>query len=188
MTGSFAVDLLRRVILVASVVALSSIEAADSKGAQVNSSVTPIGEVLYKASSGHRVDVFDLTKRYVFIEGDDYLARRDGRHQTEFAGPILYCTNAKYFCIRGGISAVVPRTLNRQTEWIFAHVACRSTDGLTQTGINRVTCTFRGATTEFAYERERGIVRYMRQGSGEPEFLLVGDHGLFATPNAAPSR
>ena len=79
MTGSFAVDLLRRVILVASFVTLASAEAPDSKDAQVNSSVTPSGEVLYKASSGHRVDVFDLTKRYVFIEGADYLARRDGR-------------------------------------------------------------------------------------------------------------
>jgi hypothetical protein len=139
-------------------------------------------EYLYKAESGRRVDVFNLTRRYTYLESDDYLDRRDGRHDTEFAGQIMYCVRTKYFCIRGGIYAVVPRVISGQTDWAFRDVTCHARTRLSDVGINEITCTFRGSGTAFKYEQKKGIISYSDTGAEATEFKLVGSRGLFGAP------
>ena len=139
-------------------------------------------EYLYKATGGRRVDVFNLTRRFAYLESDDYLDRRDGRHDTEFSGQIMYCVRTRYFCIRGGIYAVVPRLISGQTDWKYREITCHARTALSDVGINEITCTFRGGGTAFNYEQKKGIVSYSDAGAGATEFTLVGSRGLFGAP------
>jgi hypothetical protein len=140
---------------------------------------SPDREYLYAATVGRRVDVYDMVGRRVYTEGHEYLARRDGRHYTEFAGALLICTTSAYYCLRGGIYAVVPTTINGQSRWSSHDVRCQSSVPLQAQTVNTITCHFKSHWTRFQYEGDRGILSYVNSGD-EVEFKLVGERGLFS--------
>jgi len=138
-------------------------------------------EYVYQAKAGQRVDVFDLTKPFVYFESAEYLARRDGRHSGDLGGKVILCSNARYFCIRGGIYAAIPRELSKQTSWKRGGLSCHSQLGLSDKIKNDVTCALNGAATSFVYDKSRGILSYGSSAHMPDEFELVGTCGLFAS-------
>ena len=155
--------------------------------AEHNRRKTPDIEYLYKYKYGKRVDVFNTTKNYIYVESDDYIARRDGVHDTEFAGQIMYCTGSKYYCVRGGIYAVVPRLINGQTDWAFRNVFCHTKARISKFIINKITCKYRGIGTDFYYDKNKGIISYSNIGEPSSETILIGNVGLFGPTITHPS-
>ena len=144
-------------------------------------------EYIYKSTTDGRVEVFSLSKKFVYSEGAEYLLRRDGRHRGEFAGQIVICSSNRYQCIRGGVYAVVPAAPAGEEHWSFRGITCSADAPLSRNKGNTVRCTFRGMTTVFSYDVARGIVSYGNNGNNEREFELVGDRGLLASRPASPN-
>jgi hypothetical protein len=136
-------------------------------------------EIIYAATIGKAIDVYDLSRGVVFSEGAEYLSRRDGLHETEFAGRFVDCGTRAFYCIRGGLYAVVPKSIVGQNKWSSHSVRCRSQLPITQRSQNAISCTFKNRTTSFQYDVQRGIVSYKNLVASQPEFVLVGDRGLF---------
>src|SRR6266446_3846017 len=101
-------------------------------------------EYIYKSTTDGRVEVFSLSKKFVYSEGAEYLLRRDGRHRGEFAGQIVICSSNRYQCIRGGVYAVVPAAPAGEEHWSFRGITCSADAPLSRNKGNTVRCTFRG--------------------------------------------
>lgn len=140
-------------------------------------------EIYYRATTGGRLAVFNLTRAFVYMEGSAYLERRDGRHHGHFAGPIELCSDTSYLCVRGGLYAVIPKDLKGQSEWSHDGVRCRLRSTAAHSTVLSVICSFRGKSTAFKYDQERGIVSYGETAGDEGEFRLVGTKGLLARDN-----
>ncbi len=139
----------------------------------------PDREYLYQAKVGQRVEVFDVKKRFVYFEGAEYMIR--GQHSGEFRGNIIVCSDARYFCIRGGIYAAIPKELSNQTQWVTNGIHCHSDDGLSKSAANSITCVFKRETTRFLYVEANGILSYGSSTRNIDEFKLVGRCGLFGS-------
>ena len=150
---------------------------ATASGAELGHSEN---EVLYAANTGGRVEVYDLKLRRFFVEGQEYLARRDGHHFGEFAGQLVDCGTATHYCVRGGIYVVVPRNISGQRRWSSHGIRCRSMAPLGSNLENTITCAFSKRSTSFRYEGRRGLLSYDDADNEAIRFELVGERGLFA--------
>lgn len=137
-------------------------------------------EYLYSEKIGQRLDAFDISNRVVYFDDIDYLKHQGRKHQTDFSGKVVLCTNAEYFCIRGGIYVAVPRKMVGQTNWEYEGLKCNSTAELNAQVDSSITCLFKETETTFTFDVSKGILSYsVRAERDHAEFVLASQCGLF---------
>lgn len=156
------------------VIAISSHGCAHRRAPERN-------EVIYKWEDGNLIDVFNLSTMWGSQEGIGYLSERNGNYG-EFGGRFYFCSNSDFLCVIGGIAAVVPRSMDGQSEWSFENMQCRSNEPIGASVLNAISCTHRGQVTEFTYSAQQGIVSYQNKVGDPPwrKMRLYSEIGLLA--------
>jgi hypothetical protein len=129
-----------------------------------------------------RVYVFDGQKKRFYVEGKDYLARKEGVHRTEFAGEMVDCSTRDYFCVQGGKFVAYPRRKASGNYWVVSGLSCERLkhDSVDGNGGVLVSCLFRSGRTDFDFVEGIGIRRFWIGSHEDPseEFKLASSVGL----------
>jgi len=134
-------------------------------------------EIIYYKLGTNLIDVFNTSIPWDSGEDIEYLERRDMRYG-EFGGPFSFCSNARFHCLHGGLSVVIPKGEIVEKKWAFEGIECflhSSSDNMSE-----ITCNRNNLWTKFTYSEESGIVRYVRSGDPDEPYILLGTKGLFA--------
>ena len=138
-------------------------------------------EVIYRKKNTSLLDVFNLTKLHFSSEPINYLKNRNFKYG-EFGGLIMDCSNEEYYCLIGGIGAVIPKKFTGQKEWELQNNKCHSENPLTLEQTAIITCSSKGWSNRFVYSTAKGITSYTYEAEPQIEYELVDEKGLFTQP------
>jgi hypothetical protein len=136
-------------------------------------------EIIYEVKGGQLVDVFNITQKLVSHETREYLKRRDHNYG-EFGGSIEFCSDEIYYCLRGGISVVIPKDIEGKKSWQYLDIKCEALHAAYHGYADEVTCWRWNLSVTFSYTVEKGILSYRTSWSPELTYVLIGEKGLFA--------
>lgn len=98
-------------------------------------------------------DVFDVSQLRVAQSAGENL-EKDG-----FGGPIEFCSNHDYFCLKGRIAIAVPKG-EILPRWTYGGIECSAIPVADRQGPWDAVCEFRGFDTRFRYSRGQGVLSY----------------------------
>jgi hypothetical protein len=134
---------------------------------------------IYDSSIDGRAEVFNLKSMTMSTQskGDADLNRSD----SEFAGPIVSCSNKAYLCMSGSLNISVPRG-STPIAWSFNGLNCKLLRDAKSTDQAIIECAEgkKPPSIKAEYSTSRGILSYRRQNVGdEAVFRARGRCGLF---------
>jgi hypothetical protein len=135
---------------------------------------------IYDSSTDNRAEVFNLKSMTMSTQskGDADINRSD----SEFAGPVVICSNKEYFCISGTLNVSVPRVLG-PARWSLNGLSCRMSRDTRSTDLATIECSEdrKPPSIKAEYSGTRGLLSYRRQNVGDDAvFRTRGRCGLFA--------
>jgi hypothetical protein len=145
---------------------------------------TSTTDIIYKKGNTSILEVFNLGQSWFSTEDVRYLQHRDAKYG-EFGGKIDQCSDAKYFCLIGGIGVAIPRQFSGQSAWQFSGQNCSAESPLTSDEIATITCSRGNWSNRISYSRSRGIVSYTKLAQPNYTYELVDERGLFAVAASA---
>ena len=134
---------------------------------------------IYDSSTDGRAEVFNLKSMTMSTQskGEADVNRSD----SEFAGPIVSCSNKDYLCVSGSLNISVPRG-SMPTSWSFNGLNCKMLRDTKSAGQTTIECAEgrKPPSIKAEYSTSRGILSYRRQNVGdEAVFRARGRCGLF---------
>lgn len=146
-------------------------------GCALKSSPAQENEIIYLQEGTNLVTVFNIEELRVSHEDIEYLEKRDFKYG-EFGGGISFCSNDEFYCLKGGIIAVVPRHPPDRDSWSHSGVECTLiASNLDQSTID---CRRNEHSVCFVYSTQKGILSYSVSYDPNDRFILLGNEGLFA--------
>jgi hypothetical protein len=144
---------------------------------------TPVHLSIYEEVGSNIIEVFDLDRQYLYVEGREFLATM--RHTEGFGGAIRPCQNSRFHCLQTSMYIAVPKG-DISVSWRYRAMRCQvlSVAGKGIAKTYSVRCTVSPTrSVEFEYSRAGGVLSYVRKcpecdGRG---YRLVRGRGLFAS-------
>jgi hypothetical protein len=135
---------------------------------------------IYDSSIDGRAEVFNFESLTMSTQ-----SKRDAdinRSESEFAGPIVNCSNKTYLCMSGSINITVARE-SKLAAWSFNGLNCKRSRDAKSTDQATIECA-EGKKPPFIkaeYSTSHGILSYRRLNLGDDAvFRVRGECGLFA--------
>ena len=135
-------------------------------------------ESIYRKGETSVLEVFNHKKSWYSMEGLGYLRRHDEKYG-EWGGSFQDCSNEEYFCLRGWIGIVIPRSFSGQTQWQFGELSCRAPSPLTPGQTANFGCGSGPTINQFSFSQERGLISYVKGTEPDFTYTLVDGEGLF---------
>ena len=143
------------------------------------------GRSVYESEHG---EIFDLYDFRVMVGTVALPSEVDGQqyYLTDIGGPLEDCSNDEFYCLKGGILAVLPKGAIPRV-YSHAGLECRRTDSIWPFDAISIKCSHNYNETEFTLG-DHGIEEYRtaEKGMKGERYLLVSEVGIFGDGWSAP--
>lgn len=138
----------------------------------------PSNMAVYEGIGSNLVDVFNFKAGMATHVGRQFFETHEW--QSEFGGPIQFCSSDRFHCLTYGLPVAVPKQ-DITAAWSTNGLDC--TRQGSQGEVFHIECrSDRRNAVEFSYMKRRGIISYRAvcPDCNDTTFRLVGEQGLFS--------
>lgn len=151
------------ILKILSILSLSLVSSCNEQSALGIENDTSEGKyILFSPAGSNLADVFDMNNKRISIITIPSTDIQKSSETSEFSGPLIFCGNSEFYCMKSGITVVIPRKKPFPSSWSASGVNCNIVN-ITYESILTIYCfSNKKQGTKFDFDYVRGIISYKR--------------------------